>query len=447
MPSSMQIETSVGALTAEKVAQMTVAQVKNLAAQAAADDRVLMALLEQDGRAGVRQLAVQLSRRQRRQQLEGERQERLLELERRLWGRGVQRIAGADEVGRGCLAGPVVAAAVILPQDIDLPGLDDSKKLKVERREALHDEIVTRAIAVGMGCVEAAEIDQINILQSSLKAMRMALADLGVEPQQVLVDGKHCPSSPYVETPVVDGDARSLSIAAASVVAKVRRDQLMRAYDAEYPQYGFAAHKGYGSAEHVQALSAHGPCPLHRRSFGPVAELLGTQRSEDFRVFKEGLAGSRTVVELERMGHFIKEGSATLNAEELTELRLMYKARQREIEAVGTRGEALAAQYLEGKGYKIIARGYRGAGGEIDLVAQTHGKLAFVEVKTSQTEDWGAPEARVSAEKRRHLIRTARHYMEQHPQGEVAYRFDVVAITLAAEPQITHIENAFQVER
>jgi ribonuclease HII len=446
MPSSFQTEVSVSELTADKLAQMTVAQVKDLAARMAADDRTLMALLEQDRRTGVRQLAVQLSRRLQRQQAEEARQQRLLELERRLWGRGLERVAGVDEVGRGCLAGPVVAAAVILPQDIDLPGLDDSKKLKAARREVLHDEIVARALAVGVGLVEAAEIDRINILQASLKAMRLALADLAIEPQQVLVDGNHCPASPYAEMPVVDGDARSLSIAAASVVAKVRRDRMMCAYDAEYPQYGFAAHKGYGSAEHVQALTAHGPCPLHRRSFGPVAEL-GPGYSEDFRIFKEGLASSHTAVELERMGHFIKEGSAALNAEELTALRRMYKARQRQFQAIGTRGEALAAEFLEGKGYKIIARGYRGAGGEIDLIAQLDGKLAFVEVKSSQTEDWGHPEARVNAKKRGHLIRAARHYVERHPQEKVEYRFDVVAITFTAEPEITHIENAFQAER
>ncbi len=446
MPSSGQTGNFESALTADELVRMTVPQVRERIERVVEDDRELMALLERDRRAGVRRLAVQLSRRFQRLRSERERQERLLELERRLWGRGIERVAGVDEAGRGCLAGPVVAAAVILPQDIDLPGLDDSKKLKAERREELLDAIVARAVAVGVGRVEAGEIDRINILQASLKAMRLALEDLGTDPQHVLVDGKHPPASAYAESAVVDGDARSLSMAAASVVAKVYRDRLMCEYDGEYPQYGFARHKGYGSEEHMLALGQHGPCPLHRCTFGPVAKLLGKQRSENFKIFAEGLASCRTRRELERMGHFIKEASGELSPDELAELRQFFREHQQKLAAIGPWGEALAVEFFERQGYVVLETGYRGAGGEIDLVAHRDGQLAFVEVKSSQRDDWGSPEERVDADKRAHLIRAARHYMERHSAEDMTYRFDVVAITFAAEkPEITHFENAFQV--
>ena len=183
-------------------------------------------------------------------------------------------IAGLDEVGRGPLAGPVVAACVILPSDFPLEGIGDSKALTERQRERAEPRIRREALAVGLGVVEAATIDRINILQASREAMRQALRALNptLFPTVALVDGLAIPDLPCpAQRPIVKGDSLCASIAAASIVAKVFRDALMRRWDAEYPEYGFAGHKGYGSARHLAALREHGPCPLHRRSFAPVA--------------------------------------------------------------------------------------------------------------------------------------------------------------------------------
>ena len=191
-----------------------------------------------------------------------------LSLEQRVWASGQTHVAGADEAGRGCLAGPVVAAAVILPPDARLPGLDDSKKLSPSAREALVPEIERVALATGIGQCSPAEIDDLNVLWAALEAMRRALHQLAIPPDHVLVDGNTAiPNAPCAQDTLVKGDARSLSIAAASVLAKVTRDRLMVDLHADYPVYGWAGHKGYPTAAHYAALAEHGPSPHHRRSF------------------------------------------------------------------------------------------------------------------------------------------------------------------------------------
>jgi len=186
------------------------------------------------------------------------------------WRRGLTRVAGVDEAGRGPLAGPVVAAAVILPPGVRIKGVDDSKRLIPEERARLFDVIQSRALAVGVGMVDHETIDRINILEATRVAMRTALGSLPTIPELVLTDyvalaGLECPQRNLVE-----GDRRSASVAAASIVAKVTRDRLMAAADLEYPEYGFGRHKGYATLEHRDALLKHGPCPLHRRSFAGV---------------------------------------------------------------------------------------------------------------------------------------------------------------------------------
>ena len=195
-----------------------------------------------------------------------------LSLERGLWRVGHARVAGVDEAGRGCLAGPVVAAAVVLPRDAWLPGLDDSKKLSPKARERLFDAVHQEAVATGLGACSPAEVDRLNVLWAAMEAMRRALAALAVVPDAALIDGNRVPpeASGVVGGPVqavVKGDAKSLSIAAASVLAKVTRDRLMVALDAEEPRYGFAQHKGYPTAQHYAALAEHGPSNHHRRTF------------------------------------------------------------------------------------------------------------------------------------------------------------------------------------
>ena len=177
-------------------------------------------------------------------------------------------ICGIDEVGRGPLAGPVVAGAVILPKNCDILYLNDSKQLSEKRREELYDIIMEKALAVGIGAATPARIDEINILQADYEAMAQAVGKLTVKPDVLLIDAVHIPQlEAYEQISIIKGDAKSVSIAAASIVAKVTRDRLMKELDAQYPAYGFAQNKGYGSAEHIAALKKYGPCPLHRRSF------------------------------------------------------------------------------------------------------------------------------------------------------------------------------------
>ncbi len=176
-------------------------------------------------------------------------------------------ICGIDEVGRGPLAGPVVAGAVILPADCRILYLNDSKKLTPRRRELLYDEIMEKAVSVGLGVVSQERIDEINILQATYEAMREAVGKLEPAPDVLLNDAVTIPGLEQLQVPIIKGDAKSLSIAAASVVAKVTRDRMMEALDEEYPGYFFASNKGYGSAAHIEALKKLGPCPLHRRSF------------------------------------------------------------------------------------------------------------------------------------------------------------------------------------
>lgn len=197
-----------------------------------------------------------------------------LHFEERAASRGYFRIAGVDEAGRGPLAGPVVAAAVILPERFDLPGLDDSKKLSPLARNRLFPLIRSQALSIGVGIVSAPEVDRINILQATLQAMSLAVERLRLPADYLLVDGIFAVPLPLAQIALKQGDSRSLSISAASVIAKVVRDRMMAGYERIYPGYGFARHKGYGSAAHMEAIARLGPSPLHRKTFGGVREHL-----------------------------------------------------------------------------------------------------------------------------------------------------------------------------
>ena len=188
--------------------------------------------------------------------------------------RGFSKIAGLDEAGRGPLAGPVVSAAVILPESFAVSDITDSKKLTPKKREKLYDEIYAHSRAVGIGIVDPVEIDRINILQASLLAMRLSLYNLDPKPDCLLIDGIFCIESPLPQEPIKKGDSLSMSIAAASIIAKVTRDRLMEKYSHDYPQFGFAKHKGYPTKTHKAAIQKFGCCPIHRRSFKGVREHL-----------------------------------------------------------------------------------------------------------------------------------------------------------------------------
>ena len=241
------------------------------AAPSDAATRRMLPALRADSRRGARALAESAERRLRARRAERRRMARLFALRRRLMASGVRAVAGVDEVGVGPLAGPVVACAVVLPVRIELPGLDDSKRVARAARERLARQIREQALAIGIGAVAPEEIDRINVLQASLEAMRRAVAALGVAPDHVLVDARTIPDLDVPQTAIVHGDARDGSIAAASIVAKVHRDAIMAGLDAQHPGYGFCRNQGYPTAEHVAALRRIGPSPVHRFSFSPVS--------------------------------------------------------------------------------------------------------------------------------------------------------------------------------
>lgn len=198
-------------------------------------------------------------------QSERERLEKMKEYEYRYENHVL--ICGLDEAGRGPLAGPVTAGAVILPRDCEILFLNDSKKLSEKRREELFEEIKEKAVAYGVGIAGADRIDEINILQATYEAMKLAISSLGAEPEVLLNDAVTIPGIEIPQIPIIKGDGKSVSIAAASIMAKVTRDHMMEEYDKLFPEYGFARHKGYGTAAHIEALKKFGPCPIHRRSF------------------------------------------------------------------------------------------------------------------------------------------------------------------------------------
>ena len=224
-----------------------------------------MDLYRDDSRKGVQDFLKTQENRMKKYEAELVRIEELCSFEKKY--RDYSYICGVDEVGRGPLAGPVVAGAVILPKDCRILYINDSKKLSAKKREELSAEIQEKALAVGIGLSTQDRIDEINILQATYEAMRKAIASLSVEPSLLLNDAVTIPAVDIPQVAIVKGDARSISIGAASIVAKVYRDRMMEEYDKMYPGYGFASNKGYGSKEHIEALHRMGPCPLHRRSF------------------------------------------------------------------------------------------------------------------------------------------------------------------------------------
>ena len=225
----------------------------------------LYRLYQDDPRSGVQKLLERYRKKDEALEKEKLRMDEMLRYERKYSHVGY--LCGIDEAGRGPLAGPVVAGAVILPPEKKILYLNDSKKLSPAKREELYDVIMKEALAVGVGIAGPARIDEINILQATYEAMRQALGKLSVKPQLLLNDAVTIPGGDTPQVPIIKGDAKSASIAAASIIAKVTRDRLMQDYDKALPEYGFASNKGYGSAEHIAALKKYGPSPIHRKSF------------------------------------------------------------------------------------------------------------------------------------------------------------------------------------
>ena len=303
-------------------------------------------------------------------------------------GRGFSVICGIDEAGRGPLAGPVVAAAIVLPFEQCPEGIRDSKQLTPIQRETAYDALRKCTDQIGVGVVDVPTIDEINILRASHEAMRLALANLRIVPDVALIDGLPVQPFPIPQIALVKGDGRSASIAAASIVAKVERDRLMCEYDAVYPQYGFAGHKGYSTPEHCSALDRHGPCPIHRRSFAPVMELL-CQPSLD----------------------------------------LDDRARKQ----TGLSGELIARTHLESLGWEILATRYHCRGGELDVVARENETLVFGEVKTRKGAGFGTPAESVDFRKRKKMLAAAETFLAERELGEIDCRFDIIEVFTAPD--------------
>jgi len=250
----------------------TIKEVKERLATIDRLDHPLFEELIADGRAGV-QAAISKRKRELQKQVEEDlRLEKMLAYEKELYAQGIQLIAGVDEVGRGPLAGPVVAAAVILPENCKIPGLNDSKRIPKSKHHAIYQAVLDQALSVGIGIKDNRVIDQVNIYEATKLAMLEAIQELDPQPQHLLIDAMKL-DLPISQTSIIKGDANSLSIAAASIVAKVTRDQMMAAYDQEYPGYDFAQNAGYGTSNHLEGLEKHGVTPTHRRSFEPIKSM------------------------------------------------------------------------------------------------------------------------------------------------------------------------------
>jgi ribonuclease HII len=320
--------------------------------------------------------------------------------ERAARDRGFFSVAGIDEAGRGTLAGPVVAACVMLPFETVLPGVRDSKTLSDRQRQAAFDIICERAESIGIGVADVPTIDRLNILRATHHAMREAVAAMTKPPDIVLVDGTAVHPFPVPQIALIQGDSRSQNIAAASIVAKVSRDRLMNELHQLYPQYGFAEHKGYGTAEHFAALQQLGPCPAHRKSFAPIARLLDN-----------GLLG---------------EGE--------------------ERNRLGESGEIVAKSHLTRIGWEVLRTRYRCRDGEIDIIARDTQTLVFVEVKARRGYARTAPAEAVDARKRNRMLLAAQNYLfESGLPADSPCRFDVVEVIFLPDGRadVRLILNAF----
>ena len=250
----------------------TIKEIKEQLANIQRLDDPLLAELEQDSRSGVIQAIAKQKREIQKRIDEDERLEGMLAYEKECYARGMELIAGVDEVGRGPLAGPVVAAAVILPKACKIPGLNDSKKIPKSKHKEIYEAVLQNAIAIGIGVKANQVIDQVNIYEATKLAMMEAIGQLEPQPQHLLIDAMKL-DLPISQTSIIKGDANSLSIAAASIVAKVTRDHMMEEFDKEYPGYDFAQNAGYGTAKHLAGLDKLGVTPIHRRSFEPVKSM------------------------------------------------------------------------------------------------------------------------------------------------------------------------------
>lgn len=371
--------------------RLTIPEIKKQLAQTPSEKRrELLQALCTDERKGVQTLIKQYEELDKRQKEEEQRLFQLSSRERELHQMGYKMVAGIDEVGRGPLAGPVMAAAVILPPGFLLPGVNDSKQLSPKLREELACEIKKEAIAYGIGLISPEEIDRVNIGNASLHAMEKAVEQLPVTPEYLLVDAFRLPHVTIPQEGIIKGDEKSISIAAASIVAKVERDRLMEQWHHWYPEYGFDQHKGYGSRAHIAAIGEYGLCPIHRRSF--VKNIVGLQSNKQ----------------------------------------------------KGDWGETFCAEELIRQGYQISERNYHGKNGEIDMIATKDGYTVFIEVKLRTSSFFGEPAEAVNGQKMKKIWLTAQEYLQEKELYDTNVRFDVAEVKeVNGRLQCSILKNAF----
>ena len=349
-----------------------------------------------DNRKGVQNIVHCYQKKAEAYQKEQSRLESMLLFERECYQKGYHIVAGIDEVGRGPLAGPVVTAAVILPENCKIEYVNDSKKLSERKREELYHKICEKAISYSIGVVSAERIDSINILQATYEAMKQAIYHLSVSPEFILVDALRIPDITINQRGIIGGDGKNISIAAASIVAKVTRDNMMKEFSKLYPQYAFEKNKGYGSKEHIDAIKKYGICPIHRKTF--ITNILSEK----------------------------KETAKSKNKQK------------------GNKGELLAVREMQKMGYTILERNFRRSSGEIDIIAQKDDCLVFTEVKLRQTESYGLPCEAVTLSEQKRIIETAKYYIFENDITTLTICFDIAEILVKQGKYFfRYIQNAF----
>ncbi|MBA2565659.1 MAG: ribonuclease HII [Gemmatimonadetes bacterium] len=315
----------------ERLPAMTVEQVRSYLSRRARIGRRTVDRLLSDPRNAVRAMGAIFRARLRVEARERRRLQRLCGIERDLYAQGVERVVGVDEAGRAPFAGPVVAAAVVLRPDARIRELDDSKRLDEPTRERLYDEVREAAVDWAVGIASPAAIDAVNIYHASVAAMRLAVAGLEPGSFAILVDGRRIRDFPWPHTAIVGGDGRCRSIAAASVVAKVTRDRLMRSLHGAYPAYRFDANKGYGTADHLRGIRSSGLSPYHRRTFAPVWDL-GEAGSAEFRLWQEEILACEDVERLHEMEHDVRSLAGTMLAREMRTIERLLRVASARLE-------------------------------------------------------------------------------------------------------------------
>lgn len=309
-------------------------------------------------------------------------------------------LVGLDEAGRGPLAGPVVSCAVILPENVEIEGVNDSKKLSEKKRLKLYDEINEIALGIGIGIVHEREIEKLNILGATVLSMKQAIGKLQIKPEILLIDGPHIQIPHYKYENIINGDALSLSIASASIIAKVTRDRIMIQYDKIFPEYGFANHKGYGTKKHLDSIRKNKATPIHRKNFKPVSEHLPT------------------------IGHY------------------------KQTRKIGELGEKFAASSLVKLGCEILDLNFNVPKvGELDIVHRENGEIVISEVKTlfagNPTTE---PLDKIDMKKWKRIMKASQVYIEEKEIVENV-RFDVISVRFSAgKPKITRIRNGLSIE-